>query len=106
MITTIDKIKRALKVGPDSHVRIEIESGGMDEGGTLTKLLAEFPRERIGELKADNWTWLDRLKGWEIPAILFGTHCNVILDDVDYIDGCIKLHYFQKPPRKRKIKAA
>ena len=102
MISMIDKIRRALGVSSDSYVRIEVESGGLESGGTLTKLWVALPFERLEELKADNYKLLNRLKGWEIPVILFGTHGNVELDDVDYIDGGLKLHYFQKPSKKRR----
>ena len=102
MIAVVEKIRQALKVSADSTVRVEIESGGLDRGGTLIKLMAEFPKDRIGELKANNYAWLDELKGTTIPVILFGREhwpweYRTEIDDVDYIDGCLKLHYFQIP---------
>lgn len=100
MIALADKIRKALGVSADSQVLINIESGGLVDGGTLTKLWVQFPESRINELKTDNFKWLDELKGWNIPTILFGADCNLELDDVDYIDGGLKLHYFQKPVKK------
>ena len=105
-MTVVEKIRNALGTHSDSQIHITIESGGLDRGGTLTKLMAEFPESRIGELKADSYAWLNELKTRTIPTILFGRDHwpwspDLCLDDVDYIDGCIKLHYFQTPPSRK-----
>ena len=103
MIAYALKIRKALKVAPDSRVLIEMESGKLDEHGTLVKLWVEFPQGRIDELKDGNFAWLNELKDSTIPGILFNRtnwrRYRLCLDDVAYIDGGIRLHYFLKPSK-------
>ena len=106
MIALAVKVRKALKVTTDSRVLIEMESGKLDEHGTLVKLWAEFPESRVGELKHDNFAWLNELKDRTMPGILFKNvnwcKYRLVIDDIDYIDGGLKMHYFLKPGNKRK----